>query len=1183
MWVTGDVRIPEAILTAHSEGRLVFFVGAGASIDSPSDLPLFDKLAEHLAGVARVTYDSEAPIDLFLGSMPDNFDTHEHARRRISQKSSAPNSTHVALVQVAAAGGPLRVVTTNFDNHLSTAAAEEGVLVPDQWTAPALPLGDDFAGIVHLHGSVLRDAQELVLTDVDFGRAYLTQAWATRFLLPMFQKFTVLFVGYSHDDPIMRYLGLGLPPGTPRFVLTSQTGAGDPKWARLGVKTIEYPVHGNDHSALLAALQAWNNRARMGKLDHQARMKTIVEGSTTLSPVEHDYLADRLTTLDGAHQFAQAVDDLDTHGQLAWLLWIEDLPEFRTLFAGSGTIPAASILSTWFCKTFIASPELHSAALQTVQRLGQAFSSELFQAAGWAAGTLVERDPGAGRRWKAMLATSIEGHSTPANSGRLMPYRVGEAPEDMSVLRAALRPSLSLTRRLSFNETADHTALPDAEVRWSGGSKSLSAHIQKAVDASTAGDAKLAAVLEDSLNAAYDLSAAYFGGRKWDPMSFGRSAIEPHPQDAHHEHVDAVIDGLRAFGEKAIVAHPQLPERWWSIGTALFRRLAIHLVTEDASRDAGEKLAWLLDRSLLYATEPKHETYRLLQSAVGLASAEQRERLLAAVAEGPAVSFDAPDSDRYIAYAKYNLLVWLTGSAPEWSMAGDALKAAQAANPDFAPREHPDLDHWMTSGTWGGSLPMEPAAFAEAVDHDASAAMDDLIDRDYSAQDFGQPEWRDALALVSEVVQARPALGELIWMHVAERTDIESKAGDLRRAIIEGWGKTELGLAADTVVGLVRTELFAAESARTISRFLLDQIRRQIESHETLASATMRSIAASLWHEHGDGFTHTVEDPVSSLPLYLNSWPGELAQYWMTEIDRRWRGSRDDWSGLSEEEREALNSLLAGPTPSLDATVPAITTELFFLFAADAEYVTERVLSLFETSSTRRLAWTAYLHRPRYNDKLLAAGFLDHVIAEWDRLDELSQPALRTNFYGLVASIVSFAGIAPEDRQRLLDQSALASNGERAASFAESVVYMLRSDGIAGAELWKLWLHQHLDARLNGIPRTAGAEELARWADAVPHLGEAIPEAVAALEGRGVGLGERFHFEGTPHAALEMHGDAIIAHLSDRIRFSSPAGFGVAHAVSEMIAEFRTALGDAAIKPLEIAAAESGIFQDETD
>ena len=36
----------------------------------------------------------------------------------------------------------------------------------------------------------------LVLTAVDFGRAYLTENWATRFVTELFQEFTIVSIGH---------------------------------------------------------------------------------------------------------------------------------------------------------------------------------------------------------------------------------------------------------------------------------------------------------------------------------------------------------------------------------------------------------------------------------------------------------------------------------------------------------------------------------------------------------------------------------------------------------------------------------------------------------------------------------------------------------------------------------------------------------------------------------------------------------------------------------------------------------------------------------------------------------------------------------------------------------------------------------------------------------------------------
>lgn len=253
MWITGDVDLPTDLVEALTTDSLVLFVGAGASLNDPSNLPLFPGLAKQLASLAAVPYDEKMPTDAFLGRLADrgDFDAHKHAKLITGSATSTFNSVHTALVSLAAAATP-RIITTNYDDHLTSAAAASRFVLGDRYNAPALPLGSSFSGIVHLHGSVARPETEFVLTDRDFGHAYITDAWASRFLQGVFAQYTVLFVGYSHSDVVMNYLAMGLPPGARRFALT--TDPADERWARLRIEPIGYPGD-NHHVAAQLALE----------------------------------------------------------------------------------------------------------------------------------------------------------------------------------------------------------------------------------------------------------------------------------------------------------------------------------------------------------------------------------------------------------------------------------------------------------------------------------------------------------------------------------------------------------------------------------------------------------------------------------------------------------------------------------------------------------------------------------------------------------------------------------------------------------------------------------------------------------------------------------------------------------------------------------------------------------------
>ena len=71
----------------------------------------------------------------------------------------------------------------------------------NSYIAPLIPVPKKFNwdGIVYLHG-LLPDCPDeaslknLVMTSGDFGRAYLTERWAARFVSELFRNFVVCFV-----------------------------------------------------------------------------------------------------------------------------------------------------------------------------------------------------------------------------------------------------------------------------------------------------------------------------------------------------------------------------------------------------------------------------------------------------------------------------------------------------------------------------------------------------------------------------------------------------------------------------------------------------------------------------------------------------------------------------------------------------------------------------------------------------------------------------------------------------------------------------------------------------------------------------------------------------------------------------------------------------------------------------
>ncbi|MFK0401996.1 SIR2 family protein [Microbacterium sp. NPDC090225] len=1121
-----------------------------------------------MAEEAGEPFSNDGGLDFFLGSLPDGFDTRRHVRDKILSGPPKFSPTHTAIAQLAATSGRFQVVTTNFDLHLENAANAAGVSPADVWHSPALPIGSNYAGLVYLHGSVRRPPEELIVTDRDFGRAYLTEAWATRFLLPMFDNRTVVFVGYSHEDTIMRYLALGLPSNTRRYAFTSD--GDDPKWEHLEITPIPYTLRGkHDHGNLEYALTTWANRAKMGALEHDARVKEIIDGeSTTLPLPERDYLISQIETEEGARRFAASATE---H---RWLRWLEGTDVFKGLFNGAAVSDPSAVLARWYA-TFIENPETSDLALHTVQRLGRRFSDNLLFSVAVATEALFRIDPDRGSRWRVLLMTSIEGRTAPGNPGSALRFGRGGMSNERAVVRSVLRPYLSLERGWLLYD--DKNNPPSANLQWAVSPRDLHKIVTEHAESTAGDDTRTLSFFEEALHSAYDLIAAYNGATEHASFRFSRSRIEEQPRHSRN-HVDAVIDGLRIVGERLIHEMPDLAGRWWQFERVLFRRLALHLIAEDTNLSADDKIAWLTARQAVFLGGLKHEVFRILADTVTAASDGAREAILEEIRRGPQFPGGIEDAERHIAYSKFNVLVWLLRAAPDWAEAA-ADVAAIRAEFDFAERDEPDQDFTVSTGTWGGVLPMEPDAFIGAVAADgAEAALGSVVARDYSERNFDEPTWDDALDLFRRVAREDAASGLQVLQVLAALDD--EKRGEIRNATISGWADAVVDeVTRVSIIDAISQERTLEGSPRPVAQFLLGQIRQVVDDGASASAAGLRNLARDLLarNQHDENALPAGYDGPM---LALNSWPGELATYWLVEIDRRWRSDRDGWDGLNDDEEAALGTLLALPTFA-PATAPALASQLFFLFAADEAFTTENVIPLFIDSTAMVGVWKAYLYGARVNDRMLKNGMFAALLSMWDRLSTLDDDALGRRFLSLAASIASYSGISAAERRQLCFKSVTAEGGAHAARFAEEVGSDLTSGADDGESVWDTWLRDHLEDRLNGVPREPEGAELAAWADAVPLLGARVPDGIALFLGRAPGLGPENVNVDIPAEALDAYGSGLVGFLAERVTNSEPNNMMLAYQLNDLMESLAETLSQADLEPLLMAARAKGYLHRE--
>ena len=173
----------------------------------------------------------------------------------------------------------------------------------------------------------------MILTDADFGRAYLSDGWARIFLLDLFRTFTVLFVGYAHNDTVMNYLARALPVDQtpPRFVLTDE--ADGSRWGILGIKPVFFVKPDKyDYTGLYEGVAGLSEYATRGILDWQSAITRIATAPPSLDQEEMDLVEDGLSDPVHARFFVEAASNIE------WVKWLDENGHLESLF-GTGSRP----------------------------------------------------------------------------------------------------------------------------------------------------------------------------------------------------------------------------------------------------------------------------------------------------------------------------------------------------------------------------------------------------------------------------------------------------------------------------------------------------------------------------------------------------------------------------------------------------------------------------------------------------------------------------------------------------------------------------------------------------------------------------------------------------------------------------------------------------------------------------
>lgn len=1095
MWI-GDVDVPQAVLDAAEAGTLVVFVGAGASRAQPSSLPDFAELVRDIgARAGRIpSHDDVKHPDVFLGRLKDSgVDVHRLVATAIDRPGSQPNRLHRAVVALAAACSTPMLVTTNYDLHLTTAAKALGRGI-QVYEAPALPVGDDFDGVVHLHGSLNQPARRLVVTDGDFGRAYLREAWAARFLERMFSAFTVLFIGYSHGDIVMQYLARSLGPNDNRFVLTD-----DPlnvEWRRLGLTAIAYPNESGDHSALPATLERWVGLATMGQVDHRSRIAALVAAEPPTIPEEVSYIDQALAHPERIRYFVEKAhfDDERSH---RWFGWIAARPAFARLFDDrEASEPTSRVLAGWIADQYILSEADAGIALR-------AFSEKHWPPDLWsiiAQALFAHRGefPKWLSPWLQLVLQNAAGREHDALDMMLVD-KDWSTNFDLALTLFEDRTRPHIRRALDWG--APRTS-PRFEVTLCGDEywltenwtniflPVLDQHLEQ-----------LIGLVSEQLARVYRNLRSLDPGATFDPIAFSRSAIERHEQDAHRESIDLLIDAARDCIETALSRDPTLGQlyldTWSKSPFAILRRLAIHGWRVRTDVDSDEKLAWLREQDLLWDVSLHHEVFQLIRDTFPTASEGTARSLIDDAAAGP----PREDEDEHRSWRSFGLLSWLADSAPNLPIAVAAFEEAQASHPDYERNEHPDLTHYGSVGAVEDAPPFTTSELHELIVQDVTAAIARLREFHTERHAVTGPSWTGALRALQSCVTTYPADGARV-AEILQPEDV-----DLRASLIYGWDRATLEPALIESVLTIIAGWDHDEVRRTTCTMLSNGGDPE---HPTLWHEIERAqqLASDLWPT-----SDVIGGIVSGSDLVMESInhpAGELAEFWTKVVQSEWTSSESSWGGIPQRLVTELNRLVSAPDRNGLLARTFLASQLHFFFGADREWCQASLLPRFDWRASLEeaaAAWQGFLTWGRWNDALLQSGLLNGYVETTRHVSELPQNLQRQ----LAAHLASVAMQAPTDPATWLTRFIVEAPEDVRVAWADQVGSALEDlDPIGVSRQWERWIQAYWSGRNQSVPlpfTAAEASATARW---VLELGSVRPQAIDQV------LGSR--------AALDPHG-----------------------------------------------------------
>ena len=1092
------IDFPQPIIKALRDNLLVVFAGAGVSKNPPANLPTFSELSKKIVqGTGETQQDGETE-DHFLGRLQQkDVKVHEEAAEILRKCNPEPTNLHSNLLCLYTAADKVRIVTTNFDLLFEQAAKkifEE--TKPEVFSAPALPLGKNFQGIVHVHGDI-NHPNGMVITDADFGRGYLSEGWARRFLLELFQKFTVLFVGYSHNDTMMDYLARALPPNNTgkRYVLIEAKGALEravrsiegrigyvkekeelERWQGLGITPIKYP----NHQALDEGIQKLAKIIGRGYLEwHQVISKFAGKPPPLLDEESIDNIKHALADKGKIHFFTNNARSPE------WVNWLDKEDYLNNLFRTGELIDEDREYAKWLAEHFTDryADVLFSLIFKHDYQLNPKFWWELGLSIGKKRQNALDIETLA--RWVSLLLytiPSVRNDYVISNVPLILKW-IGERCIECNLLNSLIQVFYALTRSyLQFYppEIKDSPkSVYSLKNLWEKGLKPHLADVAQ----------PLVELVTIRLKEQYSILHPWWQQDSLEYiLSRRRAKIECYEYDRFVTVNDILINAIRDCLGWLMVNQKDVALQWCvahiKSEVPLLRRLAVHALSGCKELSANQKINWFLEHLDIYDLSIHHEIFIAIRLAYIEADMEHRKKIVDTILAYYWPNEKDSDKERRTAYHHFNWLIWLKEKVPSCKLFQHALDDIKKQYPDFQKRKNPDLLNYaeVKSNT---DIP-SPWTVEELLAMSPDKCLQELLPivcDEYNARCVFQEavkkkfQWGDDLA---NVLAKDKKWNERIWSF-----------------LIRAWSEIELNEAQCQRVlrWLDEPELYL-EHSLSIANTLYALVKDTNRPYILTLLPQAHNIAAKLWH-YIVKRNEPPEQRHSWSNLAINDPAGILTLFWLFSLSLYKKQKDPAPNTFSEEYRQIFSNIINESTSAGILGRSILASHFSFLLASDEEWTKQNLLPLFNKDADTedfQVVWDGFLSQSNLNPAV-AELFNAIFIRAIHKINSMSGRN-REEFINIYTTMLIYFVTNPLEKW-IPEIFRCDDNKEIRNFFASSVeIYLMDMNDEQQRKLWKQWLKGYWENRLKNKPDKLEPEEIKLMLLWLPDLSSIFPEAV---------------------------------------------------------------------------------------